>query len=543
MKNNLRIRIISATITLSVIGSLVFTRPIEAYAADTDPVRIDGWTIGSTSSKSTKYSTTRANYTPEKFNGRVTSGDYDGNGTEEMAMFYDYGNAETGMFLAESIGGQPVSNRKVWTSESFNASAITDKVVSGDLDGDGKDEVIALYDYDNRETGMFRFDAEPGNPNKFNHQKVWTNTQFDAKQIVAVTCGDYNGDGKDEVAVFYDYGNNLIKAWVIAKTSRGYESHVAWEKTQFNAQMIKNRVVSGNFGGNDKDEIALFYDYGNSETGVFMLQQYGSTSTGGVTLTNTSAWTNKSFNASAITSKITATNMNKSEYDSIYAFYDYGAKEVGLFKWTPTSDFKLNHSKIWSDSNYDAKRVEGRVAVAALDGKNYNVLGLYDGGDINTGSNADDLREKIIAEANYWVGKIPYYQDSLVITQYLNRNNPPRYMDCSDFTSSVYLTVTNKNIGIWTGEQINAGQSIDISAAKNGNYSSLIPGDLIIFTWPGGNYTYGEHVGIYMGNGKIIHESGTNSTGGNVRIDYLNTNWPSYGGEIRNSIISIRRIL
>ncbi|MBU3106707.1 NlpC/P60 family protein [Clostridium gasigenes] len=151
--------------------------------------------------------------------------------------------------------------------------------------------------------------------------------------------------------------------------------------------------------------------------------------------------------------------------------------------------------------------------------------------------------QAIVDEANYWVGRIPYYMDSAVSTQNLNKSNPPRYMDCADFTSSVYLTTANINIGTWTGTQKNVGQAIDISAAKSGNYSALVPGDLIIFTWPGGSYSNGDHVAIYMGNGMIVHESGTNSTGGNVKIDSLNTNWGSPYGVIRNNIISIRRVL
>lgn len=149
--------------------------------------------------------------------------------------------------------------------------------------------------------------------------------------------------------------------------------------------------------------------------------------------------------------------------------------------------------------------------------------------------------QDIVNEALYWVGRIPYYMDSVITTQKLNRNNPPPYMDCADFTSSVYSTVMDINIGGWTGAQKYYGNAVDISAAKSGNYSNLALGDLIIFTWPNGSYNNGDHVAIYIGNGQIVHESGDNNRGGNVKVNSLNEYWDGYG-VLKNNIISIRRV-
>ena len=62
------------------------------------------------------------------------------------------------------------------------------------------------------------------------------------------------------------------------------------------------------------------------------------------------------------------------------------------------------------------------------------------GGRMSNGT-SESWRLDIAKEAAYWEGKIPYCIDSVIFTQILDRNNPPKYMDCADFTSSVYKTI------------------------------------------------------------------------------------------------------
>lgn len=151
--------------------------------------------------------------------------------------------------------------------------------------------------------------------------------------------------------------------------------------------------------------------------------------------------------------------------------------------------------------------------------------------------------DKVVNEALYWVGKIRYQSPSSYNWQtgVLDKNNPPASMDCSDFTSAVYATALGIRFQDWTGSQMSVGTGIAKEGPKVGNYSNLVPGDLIIFAWPGGNNATGDHVAIYIGNGQIVHESGTNA-GGNVKINSLNEYWTDYG-YVRSNIISIRRVI
>lgn len=166
----------------------------------------------------------------------------------------------------------------------------------------------------------------------------------------------------------------------------------------------------------------------------------------------------------------------------------------------------------------------GKNTLTALDA-------AVSGGGSSTG-NADTKRASIVNEAAYWIGKIPYCIDSVVTTRVLDKNNPPPYMDCSDFSSSVYLTVLGINIGPTTSVQIQRGKSVPVSSMK--------PGDLILFDWDSNGTP--NHVGICSATDEMIDEHGSNSNpnsfvaGENVRRQTLTTYY-------KNHILDVRRII
>ncbi|QGQ98806.1 peptidoglycan endopeptidase [Paenibacillus psychroresistens] len=194
-------------------------------------------------------------------------------------------------------------------------------------------------------------------------------------------------------------------------------------------------------------------------------------------------------------------------------------------------------NKLVKDFHLDAKFIDG------VDFTKYDidpVINTPQGGSDNVG-NASYWRDKVVELAKLWEGKIPYCLDGKITTQVLDLHNPPPYMDCSDFTSSLYKTLFGIDIGSNTRIQVTRGIETE--------YNDLKPGDLILFDWK----TNGEgidHVGIYIGNGKFIHETGTNSNPNhlsdikqNIVINNLEDNWGKGYGKIKSNISSIRRII
>ncbi|AKG35291.1 NlpC/P60 family protein [Paenibacillus durus] len=170
-------------------------------------------------------------------------------------------------------------------------------------------------------------------------------------------------------------------------------------------------------------------------------------------------------------------------------------------------------------------------------------------------SSATEKRNAIVELAKKFEGRIPYCMDTRVTTMKLDVNNPPKYMDCSDFTSSVYLTVLDINIGQTTKVQIYRGEGIEYNSLRSGgDYSTLKPGDLILFNWGADNKNddgLPDHVGIYIGNGEVIHESGNNQNPDNinkkdmkhnVRVNPLSATWVN-GKPMYHFVSAVRRII
>ncbi|MCA1293762.1 C40 family peptidase [Paenibacillus sp. alder61] len=157
----------------------------------------------------------------------------------------------------------------------------------------------------------------------------------------------------------------------------------------------------------------------------------------------------------------------------------------------------------------------------------------------------DEVREKVLDLAKKFQGKVPYYMDSNR-PKYMDPDSPPKAMDCSDFTSAIYRTIlrdldvgSNIDIGANTRTQIGSGLEVwtkDKKGAGNFNISKLKKGDLILFTSP--NSSTVGHVGFYLGDGKFIHESGSNKKGGNVKVSELKGYWLT-----TQKPISVRRII
>lgn len=146
---------------------------------------------------------------------------------------------------------------------------------------------------------------------------------------------------------------------------------------------------------------------------------------------------------------------------------------------------------------------------------------------------AESCRDAIIEEARYWIGKIPYCINTVITTMVLDKNSPPPYMDCSDFTSSVYLTVLGINIGGLTSVQIKRGTAVE--------YKDMKPGDLILFDWELDGAT--NHVGLYAGNGQFIDEHGSNSNPSALDPANQNIRISPITDYQKSRILGIRRII
>jgi len=72
--------------------------------------------------------------------------------------------------------------------------------------------------------------------------------------------------------------------------------------------------------------------------------------------------------------------------------------------------------------------------------------------------------------------------------------DPEEGVDCSGFTQYVYKNVCGIELTHYSGSQANQGKKVTRDTVK--------PGDLVFYAFGGGAI---DHVGMYIGNGQIVH--------------------------------------
>ncbi|GGD25420.1 hypothetical protein GCM10011368_29350 [Hyunsoonleella pacifica] len=145
----------------------------------------------------------------------ITSGDYDNSGSNEIFTAFnapnDNGDDNTQIFKGTGSGVNPISNLTSNGSHVYNHPWwLTKSITSGDFDGDGYDELYIAYNAPdttgNDNTQIFKGTGTGAHPlgygesdKKFNH--AWW-------QTAAMTTGDFNGNGSDDIVIAYNAPDN-----------------------------------------------------------------------------------------------------------------------------------------------------------------------------------------------------------------------------------------------------------------------------------------------------------------------------------------------
>ncbi|MEW2630124.1 FG-GAP-like repeat-containing protein [Streptomyces sp. NPDC048389] len=327
---------------------------------------------------------------------QVTSGDFNGDGKDDVAAFYDNGTSAEGknrssLYTFFSTGTGFRAPVKTWSTPGGFTFA-SSKLTAGDYNGDGKDDVAVLYDSGTAADGkkmssLYTFFSD-GSAFKA-PRKSWTTPGGFTWEASKVASGDFNGDRKDDIGVFYNRGvsaDGKATSALFTFTSKGLDfdsPRLKWESTG-SFRWSASKLTAGDYNGDRKDDIAVFYDLGRSADGRNRSSLFTWTSTGTGFQAPRTTWTaGGGFTWDA--AKVVSGDYNGDRKEDVGVLYDRGTSADGkhassLFTflsdgvdfgapremWASTGSFHWNASQLTAgDYNGDGK---GDVAV------------LYDGG-------------------------------------------------------------------------------------------------------------------------------------------------------------------
>lgn len=358
------------------------------------------------------------------------------------------------------IGIKPNDDFSIYTN--YNVDLITKRFVTGDFDNDGNEDdevaITGVYNY----AKINKWMSDGSSFDYFDFWNDWSSSTYIAANLVAVVVGDFDNDGfKDDIAGFYDYGNNLTKLHLWKSNGSTFSFSIPWTGTSYNAKNIEGKVVVGDFDRDGyEDDIAAFYYYGKNITKLHVWKSTGSS----FVYTGDAGWWNStSYIGTNITSKVTSGDYDRDGYkDDIAAFYYYGNNLTKLHIWKSTgSSFSI--SMPWIGTSYDGSLITGRVVSGDFDRDGYedDIAAFYDYNKNITKIhvwNSNGIGFVYTGDAGWWssptyiASNITYRVTSGDYNSDSYKDNIAGFYDYGNGKSAIHVWNSNSNSFSYTGD-------------------------------------------------------------------------------------------
>ncbi|MBC9714117.1 VCBS repeat-containing protein [Streptomyces sp. TRM66268-LWL] len=282
---------------------------------------------------------------------QFTTGDYNGDGRADVGLLYDYQGGKVSLItaLAKPDGGfaRPVAS---WQSKpgGFYGSSMT--IQSGDFNGDGRDDIAAWYAYSAGGNRIFTFAAGPdgGFAAPVAAHEETASWQRSRSKLLT---GDFNGDGRDDLAALYGAEDGTLTAHSFLSTPvGGFTRTASWSSGTFGS-FTRAHPHAGDFDGDGVEDLALWYDYADGRDGIFTLKASADgrfAAPVGAYQARAGSWTYPNM-------KVLTGDYDGDGRADIGTLYGYGDGRIAMFTWPGTA------------SGFGAPRTGWRS-----DGKGYN---------------------------------------------------------------------------------------------------------------------------------------------------------------------------
>ena len=156
------------------------------------------------------------------------------------------------------------------TSARFRANAATGSTtpVAGDATGDRRADLTALADVGGGKSALWRWDSMPAGAKLNPALAPQGNAGIFPTATSLSTGGDFDGDGLSDVAVLAQSGADVTLTGQLSDGNQLLTQPVA--RTEAGWVISKMKVVSGDFNGDGRADVAQFYDYGSSQTKLWV---------------------------------------------------------------------------------------------------------------------------------------------------------------------------------------------------------------------------------------------------------------------------------
>ncbi|WEH29047.1 FG-GAP-like repeat-containing protein [Streptomyces sp. AM 3-1-1] len=270
---------------------------------------------------------------------KQVTGDFNGDGIGDVAAFYGYDDGKVTAFTWLGKGdGTFAGHFASWTAEPGNWNFDHMTVQAGDFNGDGRDDVAVWYAYDDGSDKLYTLlsDAKGGFTRHFSS---FARTDGYTVERMKFVTGDFNGDGRDDLAALYGYATGDVKllTWT-GKPDGGFNEPVhGWESSGWN--FAQASLYAGDFDGDGRDEVAAWYDYADGHDAVI---GFSATDAAGTLGNREELWTTAAGNYTKSNMQPVTGDFDGDGRDDLATLYGYSDGRVATVTWTAKADGTLN---------------------------------------------------------------------------------------------------------------------------------------------------------------------------------------------------------
>ena len=262
---------------------------------------------------------------------QMVAADVDGDGDDDIVGIYDYGGGVMGMWNFISDGTTFTAKRSL-TGCAGCWDLSSSQMVAADVDGDGDDDIVGIYDYGGGVMGMWNFISD-GTTFTAKRSRTGCAGCWDLSRSQMVAA-DVDGDGDDDIVGIYDYGDGVMGMWnfisdgssfsTVRPSSNGCPG--CWE-------LSRSQMVAANVDGDVDDDIVGIYDYGGGVMGMWNFISDGSSFS---TVRPSSSGCPGCWELSR--SQMVAADVNGDGNDDIVGAYDYGGGAMRMWNFISNGD-------------------------------------------------------------------------------------------------------------------------------------------------------------------------------------------------------------
>lgn len=283
---------------------------------------------------------------PKHVQNLQPSGDVSGEGYGDASIIYNYSSGQITAFNAAStLTGAFTWPAAGWTAAPGTWKCTNTKWIRGDYNGDGRTDLAALCGSAS-EVSLWTFITNASGT--YNAPvKSWSRASGWTFAYMNPIAGDYNGDGRDDLAVLYGYADGHVTLFTIATSASGtfLDSVASWTAPVGAWGFSQMKLVAGDFNADNRDDLGIMYGYGDGGVGLF---DFPATAQGLFT-GGTRSWYDPPGNWGFGQTKLVAGDFDGDGHADVAALYGYASGEVGLFSFLSdtSGNFTRGDTRSW----------------------------------------------------------------------------------------------------------------------------------------------------------------------------------------------------